>query len=104
MPQLNYKALTLGAVLGFMVAVVPSCGKAPVPCSPVNCDRGCCNAGVCVTSPANANNKTCGTAGLACSSHARGIGRLTARIGELGSRGPNDRQGRDRPTRDCEFN
>ena len=52
MRHLNYKALALGTVLGFIVAVAPSCGSTASSCGPANCNTGCCdNAGKCVTTP-----------------------------------------------------
>src|SRR5438445_447120 len=46
MRHLNYKALALGLVLGFVVAVVPSCGTTTKTCGAVNC-AGCCASGAC---------------------------------------------------------
>ena len=67
MRHLNYKALALGTVLGFLIAVVPSCGTPTKTCGASNCNTGCCNSSnVCVTSPSNANNNSCGTSGNAC--------------------------------------
>jgi hypothetical protein len=64
---MNYKALALGAVLGFVVAVVPSCGTPKAGCNIVSCPTGCCDANAkCVASPANSNNTTCGTAAATC--------------------------------------
>lgn len=61
---MNTKAIALGTVIGFLIAVAPSCGAAK--CSSANCD-GCCDAkGVCAKKPNNANNTTCGSAGGAC--------------------------------------
>lgn len=61
---MNRKALALGAVLGFLVAVVPSCGSK---CSPATCNTGCCDAkGACVKDNKNKENATCGNNGNAC--------------------------------------
>ncbi len=60
---MNYKALALGAAIGFAMALIPSCGGAK--CSAANCNDGCCDAqGKCVK-PAN-TNQACGTSGQAC--------------------------------------
>lgn len=40
-------------------------GGGGVACGPSNC-AGCCRTGVCVTSPNNANNTTCGASGSSC--------------------------------------
>lgn len=60
---MKMRALALGAVLGFVIAIVPSCGNNT--CGPQNCD-GCCDGKTCVKKPANNNNNTCGSAGNAC--------------------------------------
>ena len=61
---MNFKVLALGALLGFAVAVVPSCGASK--CSVANC-KGCCSAdGKCVADPANSDNSACGTQGNTC--------------------------------------
>src|SRR5712692_7226624 len=58
---MNYKALALGAALGFLFAAVPSCNSSK--CGPGNC-RGCCNpVGICVF-PGTVN--FCGSSGNAC--------------------------------------
>ncbi|MBX7113286.1 MAG: hypothetical protein K1X64_03045 [Myxococcaceae bacterium] len=63
---MNRKALALGAVLGFLVAVVPSCGGNSK-CSAANCSTGCCDAkGVCIKDNKNKENATCGNNGNAC--------------------------------------
>ncbi len=55
--------LALGVVLGFALAVVPSCGR---PCGPQSC-AGCCDAsGACVAPTASAADATCGTQGARC--------------------------------------
>ncbi|MBL8911701.1 MAG: hypothetical protein JNM17_13500 [Archangium sp.] len=61
---MNYRALTLGALVGFVVAFTPSCTQK---CGPQNCD-GCCDSAknTCVKKPNNNNNTTCGSAGNAC--------------------------------------
>lgn len=61
---MNLKAISLGAVIGFLVAVVPSCGTTSN-CSPANCG-GCCDKnGSCVT-VANTSDSLCGKLGVAC--------------------------------------
>lgn len=62
---MNTRALALGAMIGFVVAIAPSCS--PAKCGPVNCD-GCCDAtsGACVKKPNNGNNSSCGSAGNTC--------------------------------------
>ncbi|HEY0879885.1 MAG TPA: hypothetical protein VGD87_00080, partial [Archangium sp.] len=61
---MNFKALSLGAVLGFVAAVIPSCG-APT-CGPQNCS-GCCDAdNKCVPVTASNSNASCGRQGNAC--------------------------------------
>ncbi len=59
---MNYKALALGAALGFLFAAIPSC-NAPKKCSSSNC-RGCCNpVGICIN-PGTVN--FCGSGGNDC--------------------------------------
>lgn len=60
---MKIQALALGTVLGFLVAIAPSCGQ-PM-CSAANCD-GCCKGTTCVAKPNNSNNTTCGTSGNMC--------------------------------------
>lgn len=61
---MNIRAIFLGTVIGFIIAVVPSCSGTK--CAASNC-AGCCDAkGQCVKSPSNSNNTTCGTQGNAC--------------------------------------
>ena len=60
---MKIQALALGAALGFLVAIAPSCG--PTQCTPANCD-GCCKGTTCVAKPLNSNNTTCGTSGNMC--------------------------------------
>ncbi|MDP1826888.1 MAG: hypothetical protein Q8L48_26685 [Archangium sp.] len=61
---MNVRALTFGALIGFVVAFAPSC--TPPKCGPQNCD-GCCDSkGTCIKKPNNNNNTTCGSAGNAC--------------------------------------
>jgi len=61
---MNFRALALGATIGFLAAVVPSCSGSK--CGPATCN-GCCDAtGKCVTTPANTTNTTCGAAGRTC--------------------------------------
>ncbi len=57
------QALALGAALGFLVAIAPSCG--PTNCSAANCG-GCCKDNKCVDKPNNSLNTTCGTSGNSC--------------------------------------
>ncbi|MFT3710177.1 MAG: hypothetical protein QM817_21330 [Archangium sp.] len=65
---MNVRALTLGAVLGFAVAVIPSCGTPP--CGPANCN-GCCDTmNKCVPSSAASSNTSCGSKGAACANCA----------------------------------
>jgi hypothetical protein len=63
---MNARALALGAMIGFVVAIAPSCS--PAKCSPQNCADGCCDTvkGTCVKAPSNTNNTSCGSAGNAC--------------------------------------
>ncbi len=66
---MNFKVLALGALLGFAVAVAPSCGASK--CSVANC-KGCCSTdGKCVADPDNGNNTSCGTQGNACADCAK---------------------------------
>ncbi|MCU0700427.1 MAG: hypothetical protein MUC96_28285, partial [Myxococcaceae bacterium] len=60
---MKMQALALGAALGFLAAITPSCGMQT--CSTANCD-GCCQGTMCVKRPDNALNSTCGTSGNAC--------------------------------------
>jgi hypothetical protein len=63
---MNFRALSLGAVLGCLAAIVPSCGSTQAMCSTVNC-TGCCDAnGMCVPKTASNSNTACGTQGNAC--------------------------------------
>lgn len=62
---MKLKALSLGAALGFVFAVIPSCGQPTTTCGPNNC-TGCCNAGTCVTAD-KLTDATCGSSGNACS-------------------------------------
>ncbi len=61
---MNLKALSFGALLGFLVAVIPSCGTPA--CSPTNC-KGCCDAtNKCVPESASNSNTACGAKGATC--------------------------------------
>src|SRR6516164_1959880 len=61
---MKFRALALGAAIGFVAALVPSCQKTA--CGPSNC-AGCCDStGACVKTPNNGNNTTCGASGNAC--------------------------------------
>jgi hypothetical protein len=63
---MNFRALALGTLFGFVVAFAPSCGGSSK-CGPNNCN-GCCDTatGKCVAKPDNALNTTCGSAGNSC--------------------------------------
>lgn len=61
---MNYKALALGAAIGFVVALTPSCSGSAEQCSAANCN-GCCNGDQCVTVDQQ-NVSTCGASGVAC--------------------------------------
>lgn len=62
--------MTLGAVLGFAVAMGASCGQAK--CSPTNCMFGCCDAmGVC---QAGTTTSQCGGSGANCTACGLGEG------------------------------
>lgn len=60
---MNFKALSLGALIGFLVALSPSCGGV-TKCDASNCG-GCCDkvTGVCVTVPTAI---ACGASGVEC--------------------------------------
>ncbi len=58
---MNYKALALGAMLGFVAALVPACGSKS--CGPSNCSGCCDKSNNCVASN---TNSACGKAGNAC--------------------------------------
>jgi hypothetical protein len=60
---MKIQALALGAALGFLVAIAPSCGTNS--CSAANCD-GCCKGTTCVAKPNNSNNTSCGTSANTC--------------------------------------
>ena len=65
---MNLRALSFGAVLGFLVAVIPSCGTPA--CGPTNCD-GCCDAAnKCVPVSASSSDTSCGQKGTTCSNCA----------------------------------
>jgi hypothetical protein len=59
---MNYKALALGALVGFAAALTPACNGGEDECGPSNCNT-CCNDGKCV---AAATELACGSAGFAC--------------------------------------
>lgn len=61
---MNVRALALGAMVGFVVAIAPACS--PPKCGPSNCDGCCDSSGSCVKKPDNGLNTTCGSAGNAC--------------------------------------
>ncbi len=65
---MSLKALSLGAALGFLVAMIPSCGTPSGSCGANNC-TGCCNAGMCVAAE-KLTDSACGSAGNACSNCA----------------------------------
>ena len=65
---MNLKALSLGVVVGFLVALSPSCGGTSQ-CSASNC-AGCCDAsGMCVTTTTAV---ACGASGNVCKSCSAG--------------------------------
>jgi hypothetical protein len=61
---MNLKALSLGAVLGILVAFIPSCGSGT--CGPANCNGCCDSTNKCVPSSASSSNTACGTKGATC--------------------------------------
>jgi hypothetical protein len=60
---MNYKALALGALVGFAAALTPACSGNEADCGPENCTTCCTAEGQCV---AAATELTCGSAGNAC--------------------------------------
>lgn len=65
---MNLKALALGALVGFLAAVVPACGPQEKKCDAATC-TGCCDANDACVTPAN-TNAACGASGLACTACA----------------------------------
>ncbi len=63
------KAFTLGAALGMVFAVAPSCGTAAGSCDASSCGNGCCKNGLCL---AGYSLTTCGKAGNACNACSSG--------------------------------
>lgn len=63
---MNFKALSLGAMVGFLVALSPSCGTNTAECNASNC-AGCCDAttGVCLANNLQ-SEKACGASGNEC--------------------------------------
>ncbi len=66
---LPIKAFAIGAALGLVLAVAPSCGSSAGSCSPDNCGSGCCSNGLCLAGTAL---NACGKAGAQCSTCAAG--------------------------------
>jgi hypothetical protein len=62
---MNFKALSLGALLGFAVAMSPSCGPTAAVCDATTCAIGCCDAtsGQCVVATTSTQ---CGSGGNVC--------------------------------------
>lgn len=66
---MNTKAIALGAVIGFVMAVTTACPANNTTCDSSNCG-GCCNTdGTCVELTSE-NNATCGASGNACAACA----------------------------------
>ncbi len=63
MTSFSFKAFALGAALGLVLAVAPSCGGGATVCDPSNCAAGCCANGICLAGTAV---NACGKSGLAC--------------------------------------
>ena len=63
------KAFAIGAALGLVLAVAPSCGPSGGTCSPDNCVSGCCSNGVCLS---GTGLSACGKGGQACTACAAG--------------------------------
>lgn len=60
----SFRALAMGAFIGFVAAMVPSC--VPATCDANTC-AGCCDsAKKCVATPGNQSDATCGAQGNAC--------------------------------------
>jgi hypothetical protein len=67
---MNYKALTLGAALGFVLALSHACGGGGEKCDAASCPTGCCDsAGECIT---RTTEVQCGTSAQACGVCATG--------------------------------
>jgi hypothetical protein len=62
---MNFKALALGAFIGFLVAVVPSCGGA-AKCSATTCATGCCDSANKCVAFTGQSATSCGAAGAEC--------------------------------------
>ena len=62
---MRIRALAVGVVFGFLLAVAQSCGGTGA-CGPKTCDGCCDKAGQCVPPSASGNNSTCGTKGVIC--------------------------------------
>src|SRR5215211_6746112 len=70
---MNYKALTVGAVLGFVLSLSPACeGGSGTKCDASSCPAGCCDpTGACIGITAMTASQ-CGTQGQNCSTCAVG--------------------------------
>lgn len=62
---MNIKVIALGALLGFSIALAPSCGPAKGDCSAANCN-GCCAADGKCTEAIAQNATACGASGSEC--------------------------------------
>lgn len=70
MTSFSLKAFALGAALGLVLAVAPSCGGGGgVACDPSTCAAGCCSNNVCLAGTAI---NGCGKGGLACNTCSSG--------------------------------
>lgn len=76
--SLSFKAFALGAALGLVLAVAPSCGSAAGTCGPDNCSSGCCSSNVCLSGNIAAQ---CGKGGAQCSACAAGQSCATGSCG-----------------------
>ncbi len=76
--SLPFKAFAIGAALGLVLAVAPSCGSSAGTCGPDNCSSGCCSNNVCLSGNIAAQ---CGKGGAQCTSCAAGQSCATGSCG-----------------------
>ena len=69
MTSVPFKAFALGAALGLVVAVAPSCGSSALACDASTCSAGCCANGICLAGTAV---NACGKGGSACNTCSTG--------------------------------
>lgn len=76
--SLPFKAFSIGAALGLVLAVAPSCGSSTGTCGPDNCASGCCSNNICLSGNISAQ---CGKGGAQCTTCAVGQSCATGSCG-----------------------